>query len=247
MIAAIVQARMGSSRLPGKVLRTAAGKTFLEHLVERLKNAETLDTILIATSTLPGDDPIAALCRRMECECFRGSEQDVLDRYYQAARSAGADTIVRITADCPLVDPSIVDRMVRFQQAHQSDFDLVTNRHPLTFPDGLDVDVMPFASLERAWREATAAHQREHVIPWFWETHQRVHNVEHPGGLFYRYRWTVDYEEDARLVAEILEALYRPGFVFGLSEILAFVDRNPELAQLNAAYLPTATSETGSA
>ena len=240
LISAIVQARMGSARLPGKVLRRAAGKTFLEHLVERLRSAETLDRIVVATSDLPGDAPIVQLCEQHEVACFRGSERDVLDRYYQAALHDGADTVVRITADCPLVDPGILDDMVRYQQGHEREFDLVTNRHPLTFPDGLDVDVMPIAALESAWRSAKTPHQREHVIPWFWESGQRIFNVEHSDNLFARHRWTVDYEEDATLVAAIFEHLYAPGRVFGLNDILGLLERQPSLREINATYLPRA-------
>jgi spore coat polysaccharide biosynthesis protein SpsF len=238
MIAAIVQARMGSSRLPGKVLRTAAGKTFLEHLHARLGQAATIGHIVIATSTLPGDDAIARLCQKNGYNCFRGSEQDVLDRYFRAAQEIKADTVVRITADCPLIDPAIVDQIVSTYLEQPGRYDLVTNRHPLTFPDGLDVDVMSFAALEQAWHEATTPPQREHVIPYFWETGKRVFNVEHPGNLFPRYRWTLDYEEDARVIEAIFDALYKPDGIFGLDDIKRFVDSHPEIAVLNAAYLP---------
>ncbi len=210
-----------------------------ENVLERLANARSLDRVLVATSTLPGDDAIAELCARVGVPCFRGRERDVLDRYYQAARSLSAETVVRVTADCPLVDPNLLDSMVRYQQLHQREFDLVTNRHPLTFPDGLDVDVMPFASLEAAWSRASTPQQREHVIPWFWETGQRVHNVEHPDNLFLQHRWTVDYEADAVLVAAIFEKLYQPGRIFGLRDILALVDREPNLRLINSAYFPT--------
>ena len=238
MTLAIVQARMGSTRLPGKVLRKAAGKSFLHHLVERLRGASRIGRIVVATSDLPGDDPIMAECGRIGVDCFRGSERDVLDRYYRAAGAYGADTIVRITADCPLIDPAIVDRIVAFQQSHADDYDLVTNRYPLTFPDGLDVDVMPMRALAVAWSNARTQPQREHVIPYFWETGQRVKNIECAPSLFADHRWTVDYEEDAQLVSAIFEALYRPGAVFGMDEILAFLRGAPDLARLNAMHLP---------
>jgi len=238
MIVAIVQARMGSTRLPGKVMRVAAGKTFLGHLLERLAHCRTLDKVIVATSTLAGDDAIAGLCGELGTDCFRGSERDVLDRYYQAALSSGAGTVVRITADCPLIDPAIVDRIVAFQQAHAAEFDLVTNRYPLTFPDGLDVDVMPLTALAVAHGDAGSAEQREHVIPYFWQSGKRVKNIAHPDNLFYRYRWTVDYEEDAQLVAAIFEGLYQTGKPFGLADILEFLAARPALCELNARYLP---------
>lgn len=238
MILAIVQARMGSTRLPGKVLRVAAGKTLLEHLVERLGGARRVDAIVVATSDLPGDDAIAEVCERAKISCFRGSERDVLDRYYRAAAERGADTVVRITADCPLIDPEVVDHIVGVQQHDPGLYDLVTNRYPLTYPDGLDVDVVPFAALAVAWREAKTPYQREHVIPYFWESGMRVHNVEVAGGLFFKYRWTVDYEEDAQLVEAILESLYVPGRVFGMREIIQYLDGRPELSLSNAKYIP---------
>ncbi len=240
MIAAIVQARMGSTRSPGKVLRTAAGKTLLEHLVERLGFAKSLDRTVVATSTLPADTAIADLCARLGVRCVRGSERDVLDRYYQAACEIGATTVVRITADCPLVDPVLVDRMVEIQQREAAQWDLVTNRYPLTFPDGLDVDIMPLDALRSAWERAVTQPQREHVIPYFWEAGLRVKNVAHPENLFKRHRWTVDYEEDVQLVRRIFEMLYRPGAAFSMEDVLALLSRQPELQSLNARYLPGA-------
>ena len=229
---------MGSSRLPGKVMLAAAGKPFLAHLLERLAHCRTLDRIAVATSALAADDTIAAFCRRMGIECFRGSETDVLARYYCAASGIGANTVVRVTADCPLVDPAIVDAIVTYQQSHADEYDLVTNRYPLTFPDGLDVDVMPLSALSVAHRCAHTPYQREHVIPYFWEAPMRVKNIAHSENLFYRYRWTVDYAEDADLVARIFEALYRPEAVFGMQDVLDFLSSNPHLNELNAQYLP---------
>ena len=242
MIAAIVQARMGSTRLPGKVLMPAAGKPLLAHLLERLGRSETIDRIVVATSTDARDDAIHAFCTAAGVEVFRGSESDVLDRYHQCARSIGADVVVRVTADCPLIDPSLVDHLVRRYQSLAPDVDLVTNRRPLTFPDGTDLDVFSAATLERVSRVAHTPTQREHVIPYFWEAGLRVHNVEHPENLFLRHRWTLDYPEDYALIVEIIEGMYRPGTVFGIDEILEFLASRPELSQLNARHLPTAES-----
>lgn len=238
MTAAIIQARMGSARLPGKVLRQAVGKSFLEHLIERLSFVKRVDRIVVATSVESDDDVIEQVCRRIGVLCFRGSHADVLDRYYRAAQAVGAEVVVRITADCPLVDPSLVDMFIEAFEIQSGDWDLVTNRYPLTFPDGLDVDVMPVKSLGLAQEHATEPHQREHVIPYFWETGQRVKNIEHPDNLFRWHRWTVDYEEDANFVAAIFEALYQPGQFFGMQQILNFLIAHPELAAINARYLP---------
>jgi len=231
---------MGSSRLPGKVLMRAAGQTMLEHLLERLRFARSLDGVVVATTTDTRDDAIVETCSRAHTAVFRGSENDVLDRYYQAASSVQAGTVVRITSDCPLIDPNLVDSMVGFFNRHGGLYDLVTNRWPLTFPDGLDVDIMPITSLEDAWRNAATPHQREHVIPFFWECGRSVHNVECPENLFRTHRWTLDYPEDLALLRAIFEALYRPGRVFGMAEVLEFIARHPEVSKLNACYLPEA-------
>lgn len=229
---------MGSTRLPGKVLKEAAGKPLLAHLLERLARAKTLDEIVVATSIDPRNDGIAALCQRLGVSVFRGSETDVLDRYVRAARKFRFDVIVRVTADCPLIDPELIDEMVRFFLENPGRFDLVTNRHPLTYPDGLDFDVLPRQALEHAARMATAPHHREHTVPFFWETGMRVHNFVDSEKRFRRHRWTLDYPEDYELIRRIFEALHRSGERFGTSDILAFLEKNPELSLLNAKYIP---------
>lgn len=238
MTVAMIQARMGSSRLPGKVLLDAAGKPFLRHMVERVTHARTIHSIVIVTSTLAQDDPIADLAKLIGVEVFRGSETDVLDRYYRAAVEVGADRIVRLTADCPLIDPSIVDQIVNLSL--ETDYALVTNRHPLTFPDGMDVDSIPFSWLEYASRRASTPHQREHVIPFFWQAGLPVYNVECAPNLFRTYRWTVDYPEDAILVKKIFEGLYSDDNpVFSMEDILRFLEQNPGLNSINAMHLPS--------
>lgn len=238
MIGAVVQARMGSTRLPGKVLMPAAGKPLLAHLLERLGRARTLETIIVATSDDVRDDPIAALCSSLDVSVFRGSERDVLDRYYRAASGAGIDLVVRITADCPLVDPAIVDAMVQYALDHEGDFDLVTNRRPLTFPDGLDLDVIPIDAIAHAWREAREPMQREHVIPWFWDTNRRIHNLEHPANLYAEHRWTLDYAEDYALIRRVIEELAPAyGSTFAMDDVLAFMSEHPEVARSNAQYI----------
>ena len=238
MIGAVVQARMGSTRLPGKVLMPAAGKPLLAHLLERLGRARMVETMLVATSDDVRDDPVAALCSSLGVEVFRGSEHDVLDRYYQAARGAGIDLVVRITADCPLVDPAIVDAMVQYAVEHRGEFDLVTNRRPLTFPDGLDLDVIPIDALAQAWREAREPMQREHVIPWFWDTGRRLHNLEHPANLYAEHRWTLDYAEDYALIRRVIEELTPVfGSTFAMEDVLAFMADHPDVAHSNAQYI----------
>jgi spore coat polysaccharide biosynthesis protein SpsF len=183
-ITAIIQARMSSSRLPGKVLREIAGKPMLAHVVERTRLCQTVQQVLVATTSDGSDDPIAILCEKEGITFTRGSQFDVLDRYYQAARHAGSEVIVRITGDCPLIDPGVVDRTVQYFLGQTSGphpepdpagfvWDFAANRLPppwgRTYPIGLDTEVCSFPALERAWREAHQSHQREHVMPYLYE------------------------------------------------------------------------------
>lgn len=229
---------MGSTRLPGKVLMEAAGKPMLGHLLDRLAFSRTLDTIIVATSQEGRDDPIEAYCRGRGASVFRGSEMDVLDRYRGAAAEYGLDVIVRVTADCPLIDPTLVDEMVDLFRAHEGSYDVVTNRNPLTFPDGIDLDVISRAALDDASVRATLPRHREHVVPYFWESGYRVFNHEDPARGFRRHRWTLDYPEDFELIRRILEALCRDGRLFTRQDVLAFLAAHPELPSLNAQYIP---------
>jgi spore coat polysaccharide biosynthesis protein SpsF len=180
---AIIQARMAASRLPGKVLLEIAGKPMLAWVVERTARAQTLSGVLVATTRDPSDDTVDSFCRAKGYWVERGSDHDVLDRYYQAAKQARADVIVRVTADCPFIDPGLIDEAVKLmlgESTHSSKqrkaaqgFDFVANRLPppwgRTYPIGLDVEVFGFDLLGRAWREAVPRHQREHVAPYFYE------------------------------------------------------------------------------
>lgn len=169
-IAAIIQARMSSSRLPGKVMQDLAGKPMLLRVVERARKASLVDSVWVATTSDPSDDPIQELCAAQRIPFLRGSMHDVLDRYYQTAREAGAQAIVRITADCPLLDPQLVDATI---QAFLDGRDFAANRLPppwtRSFPIGLDTEVCSFRALERAWKEAEQPYQREHVMPYLYE------------------------------------------------------------------------------
>ncbi|OGH61729.1 MAG: hypothetical protein A3G34_14095 [Candidatus Lindowbacteria bacterium RIFCSPLOWO2_12_FULL_62_27] len=229
MLVALVQARMGSHRRPGKVLADIAGRPMLWHVLHRLRNARRPDRIVVATSTAQQDDAIVRLCEEARIETFRGSEHDVLDRYYRAALACKADGVVRITADCPLVDPGVVDQVVSVFQAAK--YDYVSNTIHRTFPVGLDVEVFSFAALARAWKEAEAEDQREHVTPYFRAAGDFVlSNVEWTGGPGLQdLRWTVDYEADLAYVREIYRELYDGGAVFLFSDILNLIRRRPDL------------------
>ena len=237
-IVAVIQARTGSSRLPGKVLMPIAGATLLERMVERVLAARQLDAVVVATTTDGADDPIRAVCARRGWNCFSGHPTDLLDRHLEAARLRLADVVVKIPSDCPLIDPGIIDRVVRLFREADWHYDFVSNLHPASYPDGCDVEVMSFAALETAWHEARKPHEREHTTPFLWDQPRRfrVGNVRWETGrdLSMTHRLTIDYPEDYQLINAVFEALYRPGAQpFTLDEILAFLDARPEVFALN--------------
>ncbi len=231
MIAAIVQARCSSKRLPRKVLAgIRAGdevRPMLELQLERVRRAKTLDLVIVATSTEPEDDAIAELCDRLDVPCHRGSLDDVLDRMHAAATAVGATHVVRLTGDCPLVDPVLVDRCVT--EHLDGGFDVTTNALPgeRTWPDGLDVEVVRAGALEEAWRSAEHPAEREHVTPWLYANRDRfrIGSVRADADLSAR-RWTVDHPEDLELVRAVFEALYASDPAFGTAKVLAFLDGN---------------------
>ena len=233
----IIQARLGSTRLPGKVLRPILGRPMISYMIERVREVKKIDQILIATTNRESDTPIAEFCQREEVAVFRGSEQDVLDRYYEAAKKVCADVIVRLTADCPLIDPSVVEQVLEvFLKGHPK-IDFVSNVNPARFPDGMDTEVFSFNALEREWKEAKSPLEREHVTPYFSEVPGRfqTRNVE-AGEDFSRYRLTVDYEEDFEVVKAVLQNLYPPRRIFGYREMINFLERHPDVKEKNQKY-----------
>ncbi|HEY7060820.1 MAG TPA: aminotransferase class III-fold pyridoxal phosphate-dependent enzyme [Chloroflexota bacterium] len=226
-VVAIVQARMGSTRLPGKVLAEIAGRPMLCHVVRRVERAATIDRVVLATSSAPADDAVAAFCDQEGIACFRGSEADVLDRYYQAAREAEAEVVVRVTADCPLIDPAVIDRVVGALLA--GDCDYATNTLRYTYPDGLDVEAFTFAALARAWEESSKLSEREHVTPYLRLSGRfRVRGVERDGAPLSGQRWTVDEPSDLAFVRDVYAALGNTGD-FGLEDVMALLAREPGL------------------
>jgi spore coat polysaccharide biosynthesis protein SpsF len=243
-VVGIIQARMGSSRLPGKVLAEIRGYPMLWHVVERTRAAETLHKVVVATTTEPADDVIVAFCREHGVDCFRGSETDVLDRYYRAAREHAAEAVVRITSDCPLIDPEIVDKTVRAFMVEQRDcaLDYASNRIVLTYPRGLDTEVMTFRTLEVAWREARQSYQRTHVTPYIYENPDRFRILSVTGDRDYSaYRWTVDTPEDLELVRAIYARL--AGERFLLNDVVRLMEREPELPEINRSVAQKALHE----
>ncbi len=235
-IVGIIQARMGSTRLPGKALADLAGAPFFARVVERMRACETLDVLVLATTTAAADDPLAALAADLGLLVYRGAVDDVLDRFVHAARMAAADLIVRITADDPFKDPVVTDHAVRLW-LQQPDLDYVSNTLEPTYPEGLDIEVVTRAALERAHREARLPSEREHVTPYIWKHPDRfrVHNFKHARDLSHL-RWTVDYPADLEFARAVYERLYRPGRVFLMDDILRLLEAEPALAQINAGF-----------
>lgn len=238
----VVQARVGSSRLPGKVLLPLAGAPMLERQIERLLCVRRRFELLVATTTEPADDAIAALCARLALRCFRGHPTDLLDRHFQAARALDAHTVVKVPSDCPLIDPQVVEQVLDEYTLHPGAYDYVSNLHPATWPDGNDVEVLSRAALEAAWHEARRPFEREHTTPFIWERPERFRlgNVRWRTGadLSMSLRLTVDYPEDYHLASAVYEALWsRDRPAFGVGAIVALLDARPDLRALNARRL----------
>jgi spore coat polysaccharide biosynthesis protein SpsF len=230
-VVAIVQARMGSTRLPGKVLLDLGGQTVLARVLRRLGRATLLERVIVATTTSPLDDEIVDECTRSQVDCFRGSEPDVLDRYYNAANTARADAVMRITADCPLIDPELVDETIRRFQNAQADY--ASNAIQCTYPRGLDVEVFSVAALKVAWQNAPKAYEREHVTPYLYEHPEIFRLVSVVGTADYsQYRWTLDTVEDLQLLRAIY-ARFKDEDTFSWRDVIALMEREPQLAHLN--------------
>ena len=232
-VLAIIQARFNSSRLPGKVLLDLEGRTVLERVVERVARARRVDEVVVATSTAEHDGRIAELCLKKDIKVFRGSLDDVLDRFYQCARSRQADAIVRITADCPLIDPAVINQVVGAHLAGGADY--TCNTMPETFPDGQDVEVFSFAALERAWKEAALGSEREHVTSYLRKNPGlfKLRNVACGRDLSTQ-RWTLDNEEDYALIKAVYAALHPKDPFFGMEGVENFLRGRPELERLNS-------------
>ena len=228
----IVQARMTSTRLPGKVLLPLAGEPMLTRLIERLRRVRRADGIVVATTTNATDDPIAALCAQLGVPCHRGSEHDVLSRYADAARLHGADTVVRITSDCPLIDPALIDQVIAAYE--EGGIDYVSNMLPPTWPYGMAVEVFSAAALAQAHAEATQAAEREHVTPFlYWHPERyRLRNVASPVDLS-QHRWTVDTPEDYALVSRLFHHLMPTHPHFTQADVLALLEQHPDWIALN--------------
>jgi len=236
----VVQARTGSTRLPGKVLMPLAGRPLLARMLERVRAARTPFELVVATTTDASDAPVVDLCKDLGVRCFRGHPTDLLERHVMAARSVKADVVVKIPSDCPLIDPAAIDRVLGEFFATEG-LDYAGNLHPGTWPDGHDVEVMPLAALELAHREATKAHEREHTTPFLWDRPERFRclNVAWETGqnLAMSHRMTIDYAEDYAFIAAVYDSLYTEAHpIFSLGAILDLLERRPDVFALNAKY-----------
>jgi len=230
-VVAIIQARMGSTRLPGKVMMPIGDKSMLARVVSRVRRALTVNETVVATSTKPQDDPIVEECEALNVACFRGSEEDVLDRYYQCARQCGADVIVRITADCPMIDAGIIDLAVTTFFQRKADY--ASNGLQRTFPRGLDTEVLSFDALKRTWEEAKLDFQRAHVTPYIHRNPKTFHLEPILAGTdTSQFRWTVDTQEDLKLV-RTLYARFGNSDAFSWMDALMLMKIDPNLAKIN--------------
>ncbi len=230
----ISQARTGSTRLPGKVIKDVLGKPLLAFHIERLQKVRNVDEIVIATTTKPEDDVIIALAKKLEVSYYRGSEDDVLSRYYEAAREQKADVVVRVTSDCPLIDPITTSQVIdKFVMAPQT-YDYVSNTLKRTYPRGLDTEAFSMGVLEDIYRKAHEPADREHVTRYILTRpdEYRLGSVENEIDLSH-YRWTVDEEDDFKLIKLILEKLYPQNPSFTFHDCLELVKRHPEWMKIN--------------
>lgn len=232
---AIIQARMGSTRFPKKILAQIYGKTMLERVIERLSESKCVDQIVVATTNADSDREVIQYCIDHKLKYFAGSEMDVLERYYETAKMYHADVVIRVTSDCPLFDAGILDEGIKKFLSLKDDY--VSNVLPPTYPDGLDFSIMRFSVLEDAFKKANLQSEREHVVPWIWK------NTNLEGGSLYRasnisvegnyseMRWTVDYPQDLELVERVYAHFENKKFTW--MDVTEFMKKNPELFKLN--------------
>jgi spore coat polysaccharide biosynthesis protein SpsF (cytidylyltransferase family) len=231
-IIAIIQARVSSTRLPKKVLEKIEDRTVLEHVINRVQAAKKIDDIVVATTVKKEDLEIVQLCAKLGVSVFCGSEDDVLDRHYQAARLFKADHIVRITSDSPLIDPMVIDEVIKLYFKEEADY--ATNAMPATYPDGLDTEVFSFKTLKIAWKNAKLSSEREHVTPYIWKNPNifKIVNLKCEYNLNDK-RWTLDEPEDFKFIKIIYKNLYSEDSLFGMKKILDFLKKHLEIEELN--------------
>lgn len=226
---------MGSTRLPGKALKGVVGKPMLWHMFNRLENSQEIDLVVLATSTSPKDNELEQFAKNYDLPFYRGSEGDVLGRYYEAAEKFQGNTIVRLTGDCPLIDPAVMDKVISSHLDLDSDY--TANTINRTYPRGLDTEVIGYDALEKAHNEASKDYEREHVTPYIKENPDifRLNSVEAEGKLRRPdLRLTVDREEDLELIRKVFDKLYHKDEIIKTEQVIDFLDNNPEVASINS-------------
>jgi spore coat polysaccharide biosynthesis protein SpsF len=232
---------MGSTRLPNKVMMPLAGKPLLYRMYERVATANFAGIIIIATTEEKIDDPIVDLCKKEGIEYYRGNSMDLLDRHFQAAFKHSADAVVKIPSDCPLIDPQVIDIVLKYYISNYKKYDFVSNLHPPSYPDGNDVEVISMKALKEAWFNAEKNYEREHTTPYFWENTDKfkIGNIMWSSGKDFSksHRFTVDYKEDYEFVARVYNELFKEGKIFTLDDILKLLDEKPEIKKINEKYV----------
>lgn len=240
-VTTVIQARMGSSRFPGKILLPLGGKPLLVRMIERVKASKYCGTVVVATTYLNADDPIIDVCKKNSVAFYRGHPTDLIDRHLNVGKKFNTDAVVKIPSDCPLIDPNIIDKVIKYYLDNSNSFDYVSNLHPPTYPDGNDVEIFSMESLEKAWEDADKELEREHTTPYFWENPDKfkIGNVTWETGLNYSmsHRFTIDYEEDYKLIESIYNKLFNKKPFFSLNDILTLLNEEPELSKINEKYL----------
>lgn len=239
-IVTIIQARTGSSRLANKIFLTLTGKPLLYRMFERVAASRLKGTIVIATTTDSSDNKVESFCKDHQLKYFRGHQTDLLDRHYQAAKMFSADAVIKIPSDCPLIDAKVIDKVIQFYLDNIDNYDYVSNLHPASYPDGNDVEIMSFDTLENAWINAKKNFEREHTTPYIWENldNFRIGNVLWETGKDYSmtHRFTIDYKEDYDFIKKVYDELYYENPKFGLDDILNLLERKPEIKKINQMY-----------
>ncbi|PKP60159.1 MAG: acylneuraminate cytidylyltransferase [Candidatus Altiarchaeales archaeon HGW-Altiarchaeales-2] len=235
-IVAIIQARTSSTRLPGKVFLKLKGKLLIWHVFNRISYSKYINEFVLCTSTDKSDDELENFAKISGIKCFRGSLNNVLERFYFAAKKYQADIIVRVTADDPFKDPKVVDKAIKILM--ENDFDYVSNTIKPTYPEGLDIEVFTFEALEMAYKEAKLHSEKEHVTPYIWKNDKtfNICNFVNKNNIS-NLRFTLDYEEDFKLTEIIYDELYRDWNIFYLEDILNFLSKNPEITKINSKFI----------
>lgn len=232
-IDAIFQVRTGATRLPGKMFKEILGRPLLWHVIQRVKVAGLVNRIIIATTVEKEDEKIVEFCKEMNLPYYRGSVENVLDRFYNTAKKFGSDIIVRITPDDPFKDPEIIDEFLKFFLGNDN-LDYISNTIEPTYPEGLDLEIFKFSALEKAWKEAQKLSEKEHVTPYIWNNVNKfkVKNLCYKKDIS-KLRWTIDYEKDLRFAREVYKRLYPKKKIFLMQDILDLLEKHPELSKIN--------------